>query len=474
MAVQRTKESPLYTRGPSLFHKLIYRLAQVVDGTIVTGGHRVHHTMVDMILQDYLAGIIQRGTDCSQLNQHLGAVIALLHHPLDLLQVTDGTGQAVDHRFLIFVNVAVGMGNAMGVHIGVIVDLFFHCSASFRVFFIIPYFRASCNPRQGMCFQNGSDRWGIYCLRGDFMAIVQTGMPTTAAENQRVIEELVATYPFCRTELLARTVFQRPISTLVIGTGPRKALFTASHHANEWITTPVLLKFAEEFAAAIQNGEKIYDRDAGELARQVTIYMVPMVDPDGVDLVTGAIPPGSVQYNWTENLADNYPNIPFPDGWKANLLGVDLNLQYPAGWDRAREIKFAQGFTRPGPRDYVGRAPLNQAESRALADYTRFIDPALVLAFHSQGREIYWQFGDIFVPGAEELGRKMAEASGYTLADVPYQSGFAGYKDWFIQVFRRPGYTIEVGKGVNPLPIEQFDEIYRDNLPILVIAAAGE
>lgn len=306
------------------------------------------------------------------------------------------------------------------------------------------------------------------------MAIVQTGAPITSAENQRVIEAIVANYPFCRTELLARTVFQRPISTLVIGTGPRKVLFTASHHANEWITTPVLLKFAEELARAIAENGQIYDRDARALAEAVTIYMVPMVDPDGVDLVTGAIGPGSVQYGWAENLAANYPDIPFPEGWKANLLGVDLNLQYPAGWEQAREIKFAQGYTVPGPRDFVGLAPLNQPESRALADYTRFIDPALVLAFHSQGKEIYWQFGGYFVPGAEALGQKMAAASGYRLADVPYQSGFAGYKDWFIQEFRRPGYTIEVGQGVNPLPVSQFGEIYRDNLPILVIAAAGE
>ena len=73
----------------------------------------------------------------------------------------------------------------------------------------------------------------------------------------------------------------------------------------------------------------------------------------------------------------------------------------------------------------------------------------------------------------EELGRKMAQASGYTLANVPYASSFAGYKDWFIQRFRRPGYTIEVGEGVNPLPLDQFDEIYRDNLPILLIGATG-
>lgn len=305
------------------------------------------------------------------------------------------------------------------------------------------------------------------------MAIVRTDMPITSGENERVIQQLVRTYPFLRTEVIANTAFQRPVSTLVIGTGPRKVIFTASHHANEWITTLILLKFAEEFAEAIQTGGRIYGQDARTLAEQVTIYMVPMVDPDGVDLVVGAIAPGSIQYELAKRLAEDYPSIPFPEGWKANLLGVDLNLQYPAGWLRAREIKFMQGFTQPGPRDYVGRAPLNQLETRALAEYTRYIDPALVLAFHSQGREIYWQFGDIPVAGAEELGQKMADASGYTLANVPEQSAYAGYKDWFIQEFRRPGYTIEVGEGVNPLPISQFDEIYRDNLPILIIAALG-
>ena len=54
---------------------------------------------------------------------------------------------------------------------------------------------------------------------------------------------------------------------------------------------------------------------------------------------------------------------------------------------------------------------------------------------------------------------------------TPYASSFAGYKDWFIQNFRRPGYTIEVGSGTNPLPLSQFEEIYRDNLPILITAA---
>ena len=84
------------------------------------------------------------------------------------------------------------------------------------------------------------------------MAIVQTDVPTTSAINERTIRQLVRAYPFLRTEALATTAFQRTISTLVIGTGPRKVIFSAAHHANEWITTPILLQFAEEFAQAIK------------------------------------------------------------------------------------------------------------------------------------------------------------------------------------------------------------------------------
>ena len=305
------------------------------------------------------------------------------------------------------------------------------------------------------------------------MSIVRTDVPMTSRLCEETIRAIVESYPFCRSQLLTTTAFDRPIRTLVIGDGPRKVIYTAAHHANEWITTPVLLKFVEDFAEAIRTGGRIYDVDAGQLAQQVTIYMVPMVDPDGVDLVTGVIQPGQVQYEMAARLSENYPTIPFPDGWKANLLGVDLNLQYPAGWPQAREIKFSQGFTRPGPRDYVGRAPLNQLESRALAGFTEFVDPELVLAYHSQGRVIYWQFEDVEVPGARELGERFSQVSGYALEDTPEESAYAGYKDWFIKIFRRPGYTIEVGTGTNPLPLSQFDEIYRDNLGILVTAAIG-
>ena len=305
------------------------------------------------------------------------------------------------------------------------------------------------------------------------MPIVDTRIPVTSERNQQYLQQIAQIYPFTQLEQVGTTDFQRPVWMLTIGTGKRHVLFTAAHHANEWITALILLKYAEDLADAIQRGGILFGQRAKEMADAVTIHLIPMVNPDGVDLVTGAIGQGSGQYALAQQLAQNYPDIPFPSGWKANLLGTDLNLNYPAGWLQAREIKFSRGYTRPGPRDYVGRAPLDQPESKYLADLTEKLNPELVLAYHSQGREIYWQFRDYFVPGARELGEVMARVSGYTLADTPYESSFAGYKDWFIQNFRRPGYTIEVGSGENPLPLEQFPEIYRDNVPLINISALG-
>ena len=310
-------------------------------------------------------------------------------------------------------------------------------------------------------------------VRGDFLSIVNTDVPMTSERCRRILGELSRLCPQCRGLELTQSFYGRPVSALEIGTGPRKVIFSAAHHGNEWLTATVLLKFAEDLIRAIGENSTIWGVPAKTITEYSTLCLIPMVNPDGVDLVTGAIGPGDPGYDNAVTLSENYPSIPFPSGWKANLLGVDLNLQYPAGWLQAREIKFSQGYTRPGPRDYVGRAPLNQKESFALADYTAETDPRLVLALHSQGNVIYWKFRDYQVPGAKELAEEFARVSGYALEETPYASSFAGYKDWFIQEYRRPGFTIEVGTGENPLPTEQFDEIYKNVLGILVTAATG-
>ena len=302
-------------------------------------------------------------------------------------------------------------------------------------------------------------------------------VPTTISWSSALlgycIRGLAVRYPFIKVGEIGKSVMGRPLWRLSMGSGERRVLYNAAQHANEWINTPLLMKFSEELAAGFAAGGTVYGHAASEIMASAEINLIPALNPDGMDLVTGELQNGEF-YRQALKIAADYPRFSFPSGWKANIRGTDLNLQYPADWEQARQNKYAEGIVSPAPGDYVGPYPLSAPESRAIYEYTLALSPELILAYHSQGQVIYWKYKELEPPRAREIGEVLSQASGYPLEDTPFVSGFAGYKDWFILAFDRPGYTIETGQGINPLPLSQFDEIYKDNLGLLVLAALSD
>lgn len=285
---------------------------------------------------------------------------------------------------------------------------------------------------------------------------------------KRQIEGLKVRYPFIETGTIGTSVMGKNLYYIRLGIGPREVSYNGAHHANEWITTPLLMKFIENYSKAYAIKGNIRGYNIPYLYDSSSIYLVPMVNPDGVDLVNFWPNYSNPIYQQAESL--NKTGLPLPRVWKANIRGVDLNLNYPAEWEKEKEQEIEQGITKPGPRDYGGESPLSEPETIAMTRFTLNHNFRMVIAYHTQGEVIFWQFNNLAPPESITIGNIFSNITGYTLIEGPGEAAFAGYKDWFIQEFRRPGFTFEVGRGVNPIPISQFSDIYVRNEEILLLS----
>lgn len=300
---------------------------------------------------------------------------------------------------------------------------------------------------------------GRHCIPGKVLVIPQALSRSRVAVNSEYgpaeleedIRKLTDKYPFIIKDSIGTSVLGKPLHLLKIGSGPRQLHVNAALHANEWLTSPCLVSFIEQYASAYAEGRDWNGHEPSQWHRNWTIWAVPMANPDGVELVQEGTLPGHPYYD--ELMKWNCGRRSFRH-WKANICGVDLGDQFPAHW---KEEVARRRIAGPAPRDYSGPAPLSEPEAAALAALAEQYPGEAAVSLHSQGGEIYWNYRGYEPPESKELAARLAAASGYRAVELAGSD--AGYKDWFIQQFRKPGFTVELGTGKNPLPLADYEDM---------------
>ena len=156
------------------------------------------------------------------------------------------------------------------------------------------------------------------------MSIVSTNIPYNSYILKQNLYNLLHTYPFINVDVIGNSVLNKPIYVIKLGNGSKKVFYSASIHANEWITSIILMKFIESYCISYTNYSNLYGYSVRDIFNSTSIFIIPMLNPDGVDLVTGNLSVSSSYYQKALHIANQFPNIPFPDGWKSNLNGESL------------------------------------------------------------------------------------------------------------------------------------------------------
>ncbi|MGM0725952.1 MAG: M14 family metallopeptidase [Bacillota bacterium] len=282
-----------------------------------------------------------------------------------------------------------------------------------------------------------------------------------SAQLEEELSRLKAAFPFLQISIIGHSVLDTPIYE--IRTEPVQHLHSihlnASFHANEWITTSVLIKWLKSLCLAASDPVQARHHEAVHILRTTALSIVPMVNPDGVDLVRNG--PESLGLS-SEEFTPLHGGYADYQEWKANIRGVDLNNQFPAYW----EIEYYRHQPKaPSNRGFPGREPLTEPEAKAMANLALRKRFDRLIALHTQGEEIYWGFLGHEPAISKETVKRFEQVSGYK--PVRYLDSYAGYRDWFIYQFHNEGYTVELGLGKNPLSMNQFDTIYEKTKRLL-------
>ncbi len=288
-----------------------------------------------------------------------------------------------------------------------------------------------------------------------------------AKMRETFINVLCQKYPFIEHATIGKSLCGREIRCLKIGSSRDPVVFAAAFHGMEWLTSLLVLIFAEQVIEAYHTSGTINGVKIKETLNQRGLMIVPCVNPDGVEIsINGAQTAGPYEALINE-IMDNKPAT----AWQANARGVDINHNFNANWYALHSLEEENGITGPAPTRYGGPFPESEPETKALVNLCKEVNFRHVIAFHSQGEEIYWEYGKNTPEKSRIMGQQMAALSGYTLSEPEGLAVGGGFKDWFIEKFAKPGFTVEIGKGKNPLPLSDINKIYPQLKNMLVYCA---
>lgn len=243
---------------------------------------------------------------------------------------------------------------------------------------------------------------------------------------------LAQKYPILKLTTAGHSVMKKPIPALRLGEGSIKLLYVGTHHGLESITSALLIKFLGELCEHFKSRNMIYGIDPRYIFETRCIYMIPMLNPDGVELCH-----------------------------QANANGVDLNHNYNAGFEEYKKIEKELGISGPAPTRYSGDHPESEPETKAICSFIRALAPfKYVYTFHSQGEEIYSGYNGHEPKNSHRTAEALCRYSGYTHTLPEKAASYGGLKDWYVKEFDLPAYTIECGKGENPLPMNELNGMY--------------
>ena len=271
------------------------------------------------------------------------------------------------------------------------------------------------------------------------------------------IEGILRDFPSIKIFEMGRSVMGKPIFCMKSGEGEKKILIVGAHHGLESLTSALVIQFLREYEEAGLKDGRLFDKDIKDIRKKVSIYAVPMLNPDGVNLAVHGI---KLSNNYHRALIRKTGVCRFKKRWQANANGVDINHNYDADWQKIKRY--------PCATKYAGEYPESEPETRAMTDFIRREKFDALIAFHSQGEEIYYDFLGKEQKTAENIAKKMAQVSGYAVKKPQGTASFGGLKDWFISELGGLGFTVEIGKGKNPLPVSCLERILKENIPLIL------